>query len=72
MVRKLQLLLSVIVWYRLNVNIVQQGKNFYLLCDSHGCYIIIYFGNDSFCVQIMIVFDGYSASATSKANCRDG
>ena len=72
MVRKLQLLLAVIVWCRLNVNIVLHGRNFYLLCDSRGCSVIIYLENDSFCVQIIIVFDGYSASVMWKDNCRGG
>ena len=72
MVRKLQLLLAVIVWCRLNVNIVLHGRNFYLLCDSRGCSVIIYLEKDSFCVQIIIVFDGYSASVMSKDNCRGG
>ena len=46
-------------------------KELYLLWDSHGCSVIIYLENDYFCIQIIIVFGGYSASVMSKANCRD-
>ena len=72
MVSKLQSLLAVRVLCRLNVNIVLHGRNFYLVCDSHGCSVIIYLENDSFCVQIIIVFNGYSTSVMSKVNCRGG
>ena len=43
-----------------------------LSVDSHGCSVIIYLGNDSFCVPIIIAFGGYSPSVMLRANCRVG